>query len=124
LNRDGVDEKSRRGLNPAAFGLAGDGFGIGVPAGRAADQSVLEPQFLNSAAVPEGGEHLSEFLVDPIQITRVAPVARLGGVSRLVFGKAAGDSFQQVLRDCGSLAVVGYGGLCGVLHRWVSLHDD
>jgi len=93
LNRDGVDEKSRRGLNPAAFGLAGDGFGIGVPAGRAADQSVLEPQFLNSAAVPEGGEHLSEFLVDPTQITRVAPVARLGGVSRLVFGKAAGDSF-------------------------------
>jgi hypothetical protein len=85
--------KSRRGLNPAAFGLAGDGFRIRAPAGSVADQSVLEPQFCNSAAIPERGEHLSQFFVDAAQITRVSPVASLGGVSGLVFGETAGDSF-------------------------------
>jgi hypothetical protein len=116
--------KKPPGFESGGVGMAGDGFRIGAPARRVADQSVLEPKFVNSASVSEGGEHLSEFLVDAAKITRVAPVARLGGLSGLVFGKSGGDSFQQILRDRGSLAVVGCGGLCGVLHRSVSLHDD
>jgi hypothetical protein len=85
---------------------------------------VFEAQLVNSAAVAQGGEHLSQFFIDAAKVACVPPVLRPGGLSGPVLRQPGSEPLQEVLRDCCSLAVLACGCLCRVRHPLFSLHDD